>query len=273
MAKRLTPAMQVVIKQREKEIARNHGKEVRSTPAREAWKRLKRNKLAVAGMVIIAILLIIALIAPFIIPYDYTKADYDRLLEPPSKDHIMGTDQFGRDIFSRLLMGTRISLPIGVLCVLVAFAIGGVLGSIAAYYGGTIDNLIMRIMDIFQSIPSMLMAIAVAATLGNGLLNLVIALSVSSVPGRSRIVRAAMLTVKNSEYVESARSMGASPKRQLVRYMLPNCVGTILTQITFGIAASILTVSSLSYIELGIVKPTQERGTMLSSGKKLIRLT
>ncbi|MDO5332273.1 MAG: ABC transporter permease, partial [Bacillota bacterium] len=144
-------------------------------------------------------------------------------------------------------------------------------GAIAAYYGGNVDNVIMRILDIFQSVPPMLMAIAVAATLGNGARNLVIAIVVSSLPARARVVRAAILTVKRNDYIESAKAMGASSRRQLVKYMLPNALGPILTAFTFSVATAILTVSSLAYIGLGIVEPAPEWGAMLSSGKELIR--
>lgn len=271
MAKMHTPAMERIEKKKAKELRRHHGKTVKSSPAREAWKRLKRNRLALVGMIVLALLILIAIFAPLIAPYSFEEMDYTAILKAPGGKHIMGTDQYGRDIFSRLIYGTRISIPVGFICVIVAFAVGGTLGAIAAYYGGGCDNVIMRVMDIFQSIPPMLMAIAVAATLGNGVRNLVIAISVSTMPARSRIVRASILTVKRNDYIESARAMGASSKRQLVRYMLPNAIGPILTSFTFSVATAILTVSSLSYIGLGITEPTPEWGAMLSAGKELIR--
>jgi peptide/nickel transport system permease protein len=153
----------------------------------------------------------------------------------------------------------------------VAYTLGGILGAIAAYFGGKADMIIMRIMDIFQSIPPMLMAIAVAASLGTGVVNLVLAISISTLPARSRIVRSAILSVKNSDYVESARAIGASSARQLIKYMLPNALGPILTNMTFSIATAILTVSSLSYLGLGIAPPTPEWGAMLSAGRSLMR--
>jgi len=255
----------------EKKRARRKGKTKQSTPWREAWKRLKRNRLAIAGMVILILLILVAIFADFIAPYGIDDQMLKERNLPPSSKYIMGTDNYGRDIFSRVVYGTRISLPIGFICVIIAYAIGGTLGAIAAYYGGKVDNIIMRIMDIFQSIPPMLMAIAIAASLGNGVVNLVLAISISTMPARSRIVRAAILTVKRNDYIESARAIGASSTRLLVKYMLPNSIGPILTSVTFSVATAILTISSLSYIGLGITAPTSEWGSMLSAGKELMR--
>lgn len=271
MAKLYTPAMAKVEKKLARQNARHHGKEIKSSPGREAWKRLKRNKLAIAGMIVLILLILIAIFADVLAPYPFDKQNLIDSLLPPCKEHIMGCDKYGRDILSRIIYGTRISLPIGLICTFSAFLIGGSLGAIAAYCGGKVDNVIMRVMDVFQSIPPMLMAIAVAASLGNGVVNLVIAISISTMPARSRIVRAAILTVKRNDYIESARAIGASSRRQLLKYMLPNAIGPILTSFTFSVATAILTVSSLAYIGLGITDPTPEWGAMLSSGKELIR--
>ena len=268
MAKLYTPAMAKI----DRKKAREHHKEnAKSSPAREAWKRLKRNKLAIVGMVVLILIMIVCIIGPYIIPYDYTAYDYGNTLQKPNAEHIMGTDNYGRDIFSRLIMGTRISVPVGFLCVIAAFIVGGTLGAIAAFYGGKVDMVIMRILDVFQSIPPMLMAIAVVAVLGGGVVNLVLSIVISSLPARARIVRASILTVKRNDYIESARAMGASSTRQLLKFMLPNALGPILTSFTFSVATAILTISSLSYIGLGITEPTPEWGAMLSAGKTLIR--
>ena len=262
--------MAKVEKRKARELARHHGKEIKATPMREAWKRLKRNKLAIIGMIVLIIILLVAIFGKWIAPYDYSKYDYTNRLAKPNSEHLLGTDKFGRDILSRIIVGAGYSLPIGLAIVIIAFIIGGLLGAIAAYYGGNVDNVIMRILDIFQSVPPMLMAIAVAAVLGSGIVNLVIAIVISSLPARARIVRAAILTVKRNDYIESARSMGASSKRLLGKYMLPNALGPILTSFTFSVATAILTISSLSYIGLGITEPAPEWGAMLSSGKELI---
>ncbi len=268
MAKLYTPAMAEI----DRKKAKLKGKVQKSSPGREAWKRIRRNKLALIGLGILISLVLVAIFAPFIAPEGIDNQVLTRRLQEPSAQHFMGTDNFGRDIFSRVIYGTRISLPIGFICTFLAFAFGGVLGSIASFYGGRVDNFIMRFMDIFQSIPPLLMAIAIAASLGNGVLNLVLAISLSTTPGRSRVIRAAILTVKSNDYIESARAIGASSTRQLLKYMLPNAMGPILTNFTFGVAAAILTVSSMSYIGLGITAPTPEWGSMLSASKELMRI-
>ena len=270
MAKLYTPEMAKIDRRKAKEARRSNAN-AKSSPTREAWKRLKRNRLAIVGMIVLILIIIIAIIGPWIIPYDYTEYDYENTLAKPSAAHIMGTDNYGRDIFSRLIIGTRISVPVGFLCVIAAFAVGGTLGALAAFYGGKVDMIIMRILDIFQSVPPMLMAIAVVAVLGGGVVNLVLSIVISSLPARARIVRASILTVKRNDYIESARAMGASSGRQLIKYMLPNALGPILTSFTFSVATAILTISSLSYIGLGITEPTPEWGAMLSAGKQLIR--
>ena len=270
MAKLVTPEMQKINKRLERENRGRQGKP--SSPGREAWLRLKRNRLAVVGMIVLGLLVLIAIFAKWLAPYHYAEQNYDAILLTPCAGHPFGTDDLGRDIFSRVIYGTQISFPIGFLCVAVAYTFGGILGAIAAYFGGKVDMIIMRIMDIFQSIPPMLMAIAVAASLGTGVVNLVLAISISTLPARSRIVRSAILSVKNSDYVESARAIGASSSRQLLKYMLPSALGPILTNMTFSIATAILTVSSLSYLGLGIAPPTPEWGAMLSAGRSLIRL-
>ncbi len=269
MAKMVTPEMIKINKRLARENRGLKGKP--SSPGREAWLRLKRNRLAVVGMIILILLVLIAVFASVIAPYNYAEQNYDAVLLKPCLEHPFGTDNFGRDILSRVIYGTQISFPIGFLCVFLAYTIGGFFGAIAAYFGGKVDMIIMRIMDIFQSIPPMLMAIAVAASLGTGVVNLVLAISISTIPARSRIVRSAILSVKNSDYIESARAIGASSARQLLKYMLPNALGPILTNVTFSIATAILTVSSLSYLGLGIAPPTPEWGAMLSAGRSLMR--
>lgn len=268
MAKLYTPAMAEI----DRKKAKLKGRVIKSSPGREAWKRLKRNKLALVGLGILILLVIIAVFAPFIAPEGIDNQVLTRRLQEPSPQHIMGTDMFGRDIFSRIIYGTQISFPVGLECTVLAFALGGILASIAAFNGGRVDNIIMRFMDIFQSIPPLLMAIAIAASLGNGVLNLILAISISTMPARSRVIRAAILTVKSNDYIESARAIGASSTRQLLKYMLPNAMGPIMTAFTFSVATAILTVSSMSYIGLGITPPTPEWGSMLSSSKELLRI-
>ncbi|NLT15848.1 MAG: ABC transporter permease [Clostridiales bacterium] len=242
-----------------------------NTPGREAWRRLKRNRLAIAGLIILIILVLVAVFANFIAPEGIDDQKLEMRLKTPGGNHLMGTDKYGRDIFSRVVYGTRVSIPISFACVIIAFAIGGALGSIAAFYGGKVDNVIMRFMDIFQSIPPMLMAIAIAASLGSGVINLILAISISTAPARSRVVRAAIMTVKSNDYIESATAVGSSKKRLLLKYMLPNALGPVLTNFTFSIATALLTVSALSFIGLGIQAPIPEWGAMLADGREYLQ--
>ena len=267
MAKLQTPAM-------EKRARRNarHGNKPRvSTPGREAWKRLRRNKLAMIGMSILIVLILCAILAPAIIPYEYDYQDYEAFLQGPSAEHWFGTDNFGRDIFSRCIYGTRYSLPIGIISILISSIVGGTFGAIAAYYGGKADMLIMRFMDIYQSIPNMLLAIAISAAIGASLRNLIIAIALGTLPVYARVVRGALLTVKQKEYIEASRAIGATTKRQIILHMLPNCFGPIIVQMTFSVAAAILTASSLSFLGLGISAPAPEWGSMLNAGKQFLQ--
>ena len=267
MAKMSTPAMERIARKN----ARNGGKMKASTPGREAWKRLRRNKLAMAGMIILIILILCAIFAPVIAPFEYDYQDYSAVFQKPSAAHLFGTDNFGRDIFSRCIYGTRYSLPIGICSVMISLVVGGTLGAIAAYYGGKADMLIMRFMDIYQSIPNMLLAIAVAAAIGASLRNLIIAIALGSIPIYARVVRGALLTVKQKEFIESSRAIGAGTSRQILRHMIPNCLGPIIVQMTFSVAAAILTASSLSFLGLGISAPAPEWGSMLNTGKQFLQ--
>ncbi len=267
MAKMQTPAMEKLAKKN----ARLGDKVKTSTPAREAWKRLRRNKLAMTGLIVIIILIICAIFAPFIAPYSFEYQDHSAVFQTPNGVHIFGTDNFGRDIFSRCIYGTRYSLPIGICSVLISSVIGGTLGALAAYYGGKADMIIMRFMDIYQSIPNMLLAIAVAAAIGASLRNLIIAIAMGSIPIYARVVRGALLTVKQKEYIESSRAIGAGTRRQILSHMIPNCLGPIIVQMTFSVAAAILTASSLSFLGLGISAPAPEWGSMLNAGKQFLQ--
>lgn len=267
MAKLRTPA----IEKQERRNAKRGDKPRAATPTQEAWKRLRRNRLAMLGMIILILLVACAILAPFITPYDYAESDYNAVLQGPTVQHLFGTDNFGRDIFSRCIYGTRYSLPIGIISILISSLVGGTLGAIAAYYGGRADMLIMRFMDIYQSIPNMLLAIAISAALGASLRNLIIAIALGTLPVYARVVRSALLTVKQKEYIEASRAIGAATRRQIIIHMLPNCFGPIIVQMTFSVAAAILTASSLSFLGLGISPPDPEWGSMLSAGKQFFQ--
>ncbi len=264
MAKIETPAMQRMIKKKKKQ---KYG----MTPLKGAWQRLIRNKMAVVGMVIIILLLLTAIFANVIAPYSYQEQDYTAVAQRPSLHHLFGTDNMGRDIFSRCVYGARWSLPLGLLCVVAGLALGGTLGVIAGYCGGRVDNVIMRIMDVFQAIPSILMAIAVVAVLGNGIPQLVTAMSIAFMPNVAKTCRAAIFTVKGNEYVDASRAIGVSKVKIIVRHLIPNAIGVIVIDAVGMVGAAILIVSTLSYIGVGIVPPTPEWGAILSAGKEYIR--
>lgn len=243
----------------------------RQTQLGEVWTRLKKNKLAMTGVLIIIIMTIIAIFADFIAPYDYAEQNLSSSLQFPSKSHIFGTDEFGRDIFSRLIFGSRISLAVGFIAVGIAVIIGGILGSVAGFYGGVIDNFIMRCMDVLLSIPPILLSIAILAALGPGLMNLMIATGISAIPGYARIVRASVLSIKEQEFVEAARAVGSTDIRIIIKHIIPNCLAPLMVQATLGMASAILTAAGLSFIGLGVQPPTPEWGAMLSGGRGFIR--
>lgn len=241
--------------------------------ALEIWQRLTRNKMAMLGLVILVLLALSAIFADFIADYD-TKVvaqNISERLQGPSAAHWFGTDEFGRDIFARIIHGGRISLVVGLISVSVSLIIGGVLGAFAGFYGGRVDNIIMRIMDVFLAIPSILLAITIVAALGGSLVNVMLAIGVSGIPTFARIVRAAVMSVKDQEFVESARAIGASSATIIFREIIPNCIAPIIVQATLSVASAILSTSSLSFIGLGVQPPSPEWGAMLSSGRNFLR--
>lgn len=248
-------------------------KEKRKKPSqfKETWRRLLRNKAATLGLIILIILSLCAIFAEQISPYDYSEQVLQDKFLSPSWDHPFGTDNLGRDIFSRVVYGSRISIVVGIASVAISATLGILLGAIAGYYGKYADNIIMRFIDILLSIPNLLLAISIAATLGNGLQNVVIAVGLGAMPGYARIVRASILSIKDQEFIEAARSIGASDFRIIVRHILPNCLAPIIVQATMGVANAILSMASLSFIGLGIQPPTPEWGAMLSAGRQYIR--
>lgn len=233
--------------------------------------RLKRNHLAMVGLVIIVMMIVLALLAPYISPYPYEAADFKNRYATPSAEHWFGTDELGRDIFSRLLYGSRYSLRIGLISVAIS-AIGGIFfGAIAGYFGGAVDNIIMRLLDVLQAMPGIVLAIAISAALGPGLTNSVIALSISSIPGYARMTRASILNVRKMEYLEAATSINCSNARIIWKHVLPNALSPLIVQATMGIAGAIMGAAMLSFIGLGVQPPTPEWGAMLSAGRNYLR--
>lgn len=233
--------------------------------------RLKRNHLAMVGLVIIVVMIVLALLAPYISPYPYEAADFKNRYATPSAEHWFGTDELGRDIFSRLLYGSRYSLRIGLISVAIS-AIGGIFfGAIAGYFGGAVDNIIMRLLDVLQAMPGIVLAIAISAALGPGLTNSVIALSISSIPGYARMTRASILNIRKMEYLEAATSINCSNARIIWKHVLPNALSPLIVQATMGIAGAIMGAAMLSFIGLGVQPPTPEWGAMLSAGRNYLR--
>ena len=239
--------------------------------AHEIWRRLCKNKMAVFGLIFLAFISLVAVFADVLAPYGYDDQDISRMLLAPCKEFPLGTDNFGRDILSRMMYGARVSLTCAVFATAIAVAIGGTLGLIAGFYGGKVDNVIMRLVDIIGAVPNILLAIAIAATLGGGLGSMYFALSVGGIGGFARMTRATVMSEREKEYIEAARSNNASTLRILIKYILPNVSAPLIVGITMSLAAGILGASTLSYIGLGAQPPTPEWGALLSVGRAYIR--
>lgn len=217
--------------------------------------------------------LIMAIFAPVIADYDNEalKMNVRERLQSPNADHWFGTDELGRDIFARIVYGTRISLFVGLISVSIALTLGGTLGAIAGYYGGKIDNIIMRVLDVLLAIPTILLAITIVAALGASILNLMVAVGISNIPGFARVVRASVLSVKDQEFIEAARAIGARDHTIIMKHVLPNSMAPIIVYATLKVATAIMATASLSFIGLGIQPPTPEWGNMLAGGRSYIR--
>ncbi|SHJ61270.1 ABC transporter permease subunit [Paramaledivibacter caminithermalis] len=237
------------------------------TPFSEFWRKFKKQKTAIVAALFICLFFITAIIGPYIVPYDVAEPDYDHILEGPSSKHWFGTDAYGRDIFSRVIVGARISLAVGLSSVLVGAILGSILGLISGYYGGWIDNVIMRIADVLFAFPGIILAIGIIAILGPGLYNVVFAVAIFSTPMFARIVRGSTLAIKETVYVEAAKSIGTKDKRIMFKHILPGTFSGIIVYFTMRIGTSILTASSLSFLGMGAQPPTPEWGAMLSSGR------
>lgn len=236
----------------------------------ETWKRLCKQRLALVGGSVLLLLVLVALLAPLLAPQDPLAQDlYDRL-QPPSFEHPMGTDDFGRDILSRIIYGSRISLRIGLVAITAALAVGTVLGLWAGYWGGMVDTVIMRLMDLLLAFPSILLAIAVVAVTGPGIDNAIMAVSVVLIPQFARLVRSSVLSVREMAYVEAARALGASQMRILFIGVLPNCMAPIIVQTTLSLGTAILDAAGLSFLGLGAQPPIPEWGAMLAGGRELL---
>jgi peptide/nickel transport system permease protein len=237
---------------------------------REIWKRLRKQRLAMIGGGILFLLLFVALCAPVLAPHDPMEQNLYARLEPPSLEHPLGTDDFGRDILSRMIYGSRISLRIGGASITAALLVGTLLGLWAGYWGGWADTLIMRCMDLLLAFPSILLAIAIVAVAGPGIDNAIMAVSVVLIPQFARLVRSSVLTVRETAYVEAARALGAGQMRILFVGILPNCMAPIIVQTTLGLGTAILDAAGLSFLGLGAQPPMPEWGAMLAGGRELL---
>ena len=232
---------------------------------------MSKNKLAMLGLIILLAELVVVLLAPVIAPYEYAYMDVMAMQQGPSAAHWFGTDELGRDIFSRVLYGGRYSITMGLFAVMISQAMGMTLGAIAGYFGGQVDNVMMRTLDIVQSLPAMLLSIVLSAVLGPGYLNTILALSVNGMPGAARMLRAQMMKSRDNEYIEAAQSINCSKVKIIVNHMIPNSFSPNIVQATMGVAHMITMAASLSFIGLGVQPPTPEWGAMLSGARQFIR--
>jgi len=241
------------------------------TAWQDAWYQLKKNKAALAGLIIITLFMLMGIFAPFIAPMNPLKQVIEMRKTPPFTDgHILGTDDLGRDLLSRIIYGARISMIIGVVSVSIAIFFGGLIGIISGYFGGWLDKLIMRFIDIMLAFPYILLTIVIVAILGPSLTNAMVAIGISSVPRYARIARAAVLSEKENDYVAAERALGASNPELMFRSILPNCLAPISVQATLGIGEAILSSAGLSFLGLGAQPPTPEWGLMIASSKEFI---
>ena len=239
----------------------------------EVWRRLRKNKMAMVGLAIVVFLVLLAVFADFLFDYEeiVIKQNTAIRLQGPSAEHWFGTDEFGRDILARLVHGGRISLVVGVVAVSIALVLGGTLGAISGFFGGTVDMVISRAMDILLAVPSLLLSITIVSALGPSIMNLMIAIAVSSIPGYARIVRSSVMTVRDNEFVEAAKAIGANDAQIIASHILPNCLAPIIVQVSLKVASAILSTSGLSFLGLGVKAPTPEWGSMLSGGRAYLR--
>lgn len=242
-------------------------KSKKTNQMKEIWRRFRKSKTAMLGLCLLIFVLSIAIFADVITPYENAISQSADRLDSPSAAHIFGTDELGRDLFARIVHGSRYSLLIGVSTSVLALVIGGLLGAIAAYYGGWVDNIIMRLTDVVMTVPPILLSLAVVAALGGSLRNLLIAITIPCVPSMLRLVRSVVLGVVDEDYIEAARSYGASDMRIILKYVIPNALGPIIVTTTMNVANMILSAAGLSFLSLGVQPPAPEWGALLSDAK------
>ena len=243
-------------------------KSKKNSQAKEIWRRYRKSKTAMLGLILLILVVGMAVFADLIVPYENAiTQDIPSRLQGPSLRHLFGTDEVGRDLFARIVHGSRYSLAIGISPTVVSIIVGGLLGAVAAYYGGWVDNVIMRLTDVVMTVPPILLSLAVVAALGANLRNLLLAITVSCVPGIIRVVRSVVLGVIEEDYIEAAKSYGASNFRIILRYVIPNALGPIIVTATMNVATMILSASGLSFLGMGVQPPAPEWGALLSDAE------
>lgn len=260
------------MKMEEKEQPAKGLKSKKQSKSKEVWRRMKKNKPAMVGLVVITIFVFFAIFADLIRPYEIaiTPNTANRLV-PPNSELIFGGDSFGRCIFARVIHGARVSLSVGLFTTFFALLFGGLLGACAAYYGRKADEIIMRLIDMLTCIPAILLTLAIIAALGTTIPNMLIAITIASIPGFTRLTRSVILTVAEQDFIEAAKSYGSSGILIILKYIMPNAMGPIIVQSTMAIAGMILTVAALSFIGMGIQPPAPEWGAMLSDARAHMR--
>ena len=235
------------------------------------FKRMCRNKLSIAGLVIIVFFIVVAIFAPMIATHDYTEVNLLEKFTAPCAEHLFGTDELGRDLFSRVVFGTRLSLYIGLMGVIASSIAGVIIGSISGYFGGIVDTVLMRILDVLAGIPAMVLAIAICAALGSGINNCILALSIATVPSVARLVRASILNVRGMDYIEAAQSINCTNPRIIIHHVLPNAFSPLLVNMTMNYAFFVLTAAGLSFVGLGVQPPAAEWGALISAARSYTR--
>lgn len=234
---------------------------------KEIWRRFRKNRLAMVGLVIITIIVVVSLLAPVIAPYGLDEQNARNRLLAPCAEHIFGTDNYGRDIFTRVLYGGRISLAVAVAATAISGFFGIILGATAGYFGQRVDNIIMRILDVFMALPATMTAIAISTVLGTGITKTMLALGLATVPRFARIVRGPVLSLRNSEFIEAAQAIDVSTPKIILKHVLPNVLSPIIVQATLYIASTLMVASSLSFVGLGVQPPSAEWGAMITAGR------
>lgn len=240
-------------------------------PWAEVMHRLVRNKMAMVSLVLVLLICLTAVFADLIAPYPYDEIDMTARFELPSWEHPLGTDNYGRDLLSRIIYGGRISLLVSLLAVALSFVAGCVLGATAGYFGGVYEGIVMRVMDMLMAIPMFLLAVSISAALGTGTFNSAIAIAVGFLPPSTRLMRATVLTIKEQEFVEAARATGSSQMRIVIKHITPNTLAPVIVDTTLRIGGAILGIAGLSFIGLGVQPPIPEWGSILSAGREYIR--